>query len=650
MDRSISRRDFVNGVAVAVGGAVVRPPWWWQEGVYAPEQDPAYYPPALTGLRGSHPGSFEMAHAMRDGSIGSVLSAARPTGEHYDLIVVGAGISGLAAAYYYRQAVGTSARVLLLDNHDDFGGHAKRNEFSVSSDAGTREPMSVGQRSASQSSITGDGARLLGYGGTQSIDGPDTYSRGARALIADLGVDLERFYTAYDRGFYLRRGMSQGVFFDRETFGRDHLAVGAGVAPWATVLTQAPLDSHVRQDVIRVYEGTTDYLAGRTKAQKIEHLARTSYQNYLLHDVKVAPEAIPVFQALTNDLWGLGIDAVPAYALYDSGFRAGFQGLGLDPATAGHLKATPPEGEEPYIFHFPDGNATVARLLVRRLIPAAVPGHTMDDIVGARVHYAALDGAGPVRLRLNSTAVRVRHVGPHEVEVTYVRGGTAWTARAGGVVLACWNMVIPYLCPEMSATQKAGLAYGAKVPLVYTNVAFTNWTAFDRLRVANIYAPGCYHTLVDLDYPVSLGNYHFSHGPEQPIVAHLLRTPCHPGLPAREQHRAGRAELLATSFETFERNIRDELSRILGPGGFDPARDIAGITVNRWPHGYAYEYNTLWDAAAWPGAEKPCVVGRQRFGRIAIANSDAGAHAYTNTAIDEAHRAVRELVGEARSG
>jgi spermidine dehydrogenase len=617
MDRPISRRDFVNGVAVAIGGALVRPPGWWQDSTYAPEQDPNYYPPALMGLRGSHPGSFETAHAMRDGAIESMLAAARPTGERYDLIVVGAGISGLAAAHYYRAAAGPTARVLLLDNHDDFGGHAKRTELGA---GGGRAP-------------------LLCYGGTQSIDGPDEYSAVARALIAELGIDLDRFYTAYDRGFYRRRGMSQGVFFDQETFGRDHLAVGAGAVSWERVLAGAPLDDAARRDVIRVYEGTQDYLAGMTVAEKREHLARTSYRDYLLKDAKVSPAAIPVFQALTNDLWGLDIDAVPAADLYESGFRAGFPG-----AKRSHLKATPPEGEEPYIFHFPDGNATIARLLVRRLIPRAIPGHTMDDIVGARVHYAALDAAGPVRLRLNSTAVRVRHVTPHEVEVTYVRGGTAWTARANNVVLACWNMVIPYLCPELPAAQKAALAYGAKVPLVYTNVAFTNWRAFERLGVANVYAPGSYHTLIDLDYPVSIGGYHFSDGPDEPIVAHLVRTPCRPGLPARDQHRAGRAELLATPFETFERNIRDQLARVLGPGGFDPARDIAGITVNRWPHGYAYEYNTLWDAAAWPGVERPCVIGRQRFGRIAIANSDAGAKAYTNCAIDQGHRAVTELL------
>jgi spermidine dehydrogenase len=618
MDQPISRRDFVNGVAVAIGGALV-PPTWWQDGVYAPEQDPNYYPPALTGMRGSHPGSFETAHAMRDGAIEGLLRSARPTGESYDLVVVGAGISGLAAAHYYREQAGAGARVLIVDNHDDFGGHAKRNEFGVG--------------------VSGSSTPLLCYVGSQSIDGPQEYSHVARALIDELGIDLDRFYAAYDRGFYRRRGMSQGVFFDRETFGKDYLALGAGVLPWDQVLAGAPLDDEVRRDVIRVYDGTADYLAGMTEAEKQEHLRRTSYKDYLLRDVKVSPRAIPVFQALTNDLWGLGIDAVPAWDLWESGFLAGFPRA----QTGKHLKATPPEGAEPYIFHFPDGNATIARMLVRRLIPGAVAGHSMDDIVRARVNYAVLDRPGAVRLRLNSTVVHVRHVGPGEVEVTYVRGGNAHTVRSGGVVLACWNMVIPYLCPELPAAQKAALAYGAKVPLVYTNVSFANWRAFERLGVANVYAPGCYHTLIDLDFPVSLGGYHFSAGPDQPIVAHLLRTPCHPGLPARDQHRAGRHELLQTSFETFERNIRDQLGRVLGPGGFDPARDITGITVNRWPHGYAYEYNSLWDAAAWPGVEKPCVVGRKPFGRIVIANSDAGAKAYANCAIDQAHRAVSEL-------
>jgi spermidine dehydrogenase len=592
--RPITRRDFVNGVAVSIGGALVPDALHalLQEAEYAPERDPGYYPPALEGMRGSHPGSFEVAHGLRDHAIGNLMQSAVPTSEQYDVVIVGGGISGLAAAHF----LGPTSRVLILDNHDDFGGHAKRNEFGS----------------------------LVMYGGAQSIDGPDRYSRTALGLLHELGVDLDRFYKAYDRSFYASRGLSQGIFFDRETFGADHLAVGAGIKPWREILAGAPLSEKARRDIARVYE------TGRHFTTPRDTLARMSYRDYLLNVMQVDASAMPYFQTLTHDLYGIGIDAVPALDVFEIGFPARI--------------ATPPEGEAPYIFHFPDGNATIARLLVRRLIPAAVPGSTMDDIVTARVNYATLDdSAHRVRLRLNSTAVRVRQDGSH-VDVTYVRGGKAWTVRASGVVLACWNMVIPYLCPEMSDAQREALAYGAKVPLVYTNVAFRNWRAFAALGVDAVYAPGSYHTLIDLDYPVSLGSYRFSTGPDQPIVAHMIRTPCRPGLAARDQHRAGRAELLTTTFETFERNVRDQLARILGPGGFDPARDITGITVNRWPHGYAYEYNTLWDAAAWPEHERPCVVARAPFGRITIANSDAGALAYTNSAIDQAHRAVHQLL------
>jgi spermidine dehydrogenase len=181
------------------------------------------------------------------------------------------------------------------------------------------------------------------------------------------------------------------------------------------------------------------------------------------------------------------------------------------------------------------------------------------------------------------------------------------------------------------------------VPLVYTNVAVANWQSFAKLGVRSIYAPGSYHSYAGLDLPVSIGDYRCSQSPGEPAVIHMMRTPCSPGLPARDQHRAGRASLLATSFETFERKIRDQLARMLGPGGFDPARDISAITVNRWPHGYAYQYNSLFDRFWLEGSAPPCELARQRFGRIAIANADADAYAYTDAAIDQAWRAVNEI-------
>jgi spermidine dehydrogenase len=285
---------------------------------------------------------------------------------------------------------------------------------------------------------------------------------------------------------------------------------------------------------------------------------------------------------------------------------------------------------------------------VRSLIPDSAPGHTMEDIVTARVNYARLDDPGhPVRIRLNSTAVAAKHVGDpstaKEVEVTYLTNGKARKVRAANCVLACYNCVVPYLCPEMPEKQKAGLAYAVKQPLVYTNVQIRNWIAFQKLGISYIYSPGGYFCSTTLDFPVSLGDYKFPSSPEEPCLLHLVRTPCSPGLPCKDQFKAGRYELFTTPFETFESKIHDQLGRMLGAGGFDPARDIQAITVNRWPHGYAYEYNSLFEPLDRPESERPCVIGRQPFGRITIANSDSDGHAYTNIAIDQGFRAVEEL-------
>jgi len=203
--------------------------------------------------------------------------------------------------------------------------------------------------------------------------------------------------------------------------------------------------------------------------------------------------------------------------------------------------------------------------------------------------------------------------------------------------------MIPYLCPELPEAQRDALHYLVKSPLVYTHVAISNWTSFHKLGIHQIVSPGSYHVFTALDYPVSLGDYRFPSSPEEPAVLFMLRTPCKAGLPARAQNRAGRAQLMGTPFATFERNLREQLGAMLGSAGFDPARDIHGITVNRWAHGYAYFPNSLFDPEWKKGAE-PWVVGRQKFGHITIANSDAAASAETDAAIDEAYRAVQEIL------
>jgi spermidine dehydrogenase len=214
--------------------------------------------------------------------------------------------------------------------------------------------------------------------------------------------------------------------------------------------------------------------------------------------------------------------------------------------------------------------------------------------------------------------------------------------RARSCVLACYNMMIPYLCPELPEKQKDALRYAVKIPLIYSSVALRNWTSFKTLGIWRVYSPGSYHSWLFLNPIVDIGAYRSPCSPDEPVLLQMVRTPVQPGLPERDQHRAGHFDILNTSFATFEHKIRDQLARILGPGGFDPVTDITAITVNRWPHGYAYEYNPLFDPD-WPEGNAPHVIGRAPFGRTTIANSDAGAAAYTDCAIDQAYRAVQEL-------
>ena len=627
MDRPISRRDFLNGVAVgtvaaasnalfpAAFAATLAPP------TGAAQDAAGYYPPLLTGLRGSHPGSFEGAHALRDGHTWPTPS---DTGEEYDLIVVGGGISGLSAAHFYRRQAAAGARILILDNHDDFGGHAKRNEFEL-------------------------GGRLhLLNGGTLEIDSPRPYGPVAAGLLSTLGVDVPKLVATQNLEFYERRGLRTGVFFDRETFGADTLAVGLNQVPFEHLLADAPLSARARRQIVELETAPLDYLPGLSSDDKKQRLSRMSYEAFLRDLVHAEPAVLKFYYARTMGEWGVGIDAVSALDCWAFDLP-GFRGMQLAKGSIARMGYTPAGYEDTggsYRLHFPDGNATLARLLVRDLIPAAVPGHDVEDVVTARVDYARLDRAdSPVRVRLNAIAVRARHVGDASaprVEVTYLRDGQPCTVRGRGAILACYNVMIPYLCPELPDVQKAALHSLVKTPLVYTSVALRNWQAFDRLKLHRVYAPGSYHTSLNLNPHVDIGRYRSGNSPDEPILLHMVRTPCKPGLAEHDQNRAGRAELLSTSFATFEYHIRDQLARILGAGGFDPARDITAITVNRWPHGYAPEYNPLFDQLV-PENERPHVLGRARFGRIAIANSDAGGGAYTDSAIEQGYRAAGEL-------
>ncbi len=398
---------------------------------------------------------------MRDGTFWQTAEKMHDTDGVYDLVIVGAGISGLSAADFYRTAK-PNAKILILDNHDDFGGHARRNEYHL------------------------NGRLELLNGGTELIDSPRPYSAVASGLLKTLGIEpktLAVLAKASDRP-EIYAGLGGATFFDKETFGADKLVVGGSGARGRR---DCRLESLPRQgaalaeqpaaDILRIETGTTDYFPGLTSAQKKDKLSRLSYFDYLSKVIKADAMAVAYYQKATHDEWGVGIDAEPALDCWGFGLP-GFAGLKLDPGSIKRMGNTAAGYNENTFetFHFPDGNASIARLLIRKLVPRAMPGRTVQDVVTAQANYGELDRDGaPVRIRLSSTVVGVRNLGSaaasRGVELAYARGGRVLRVHAATCVLASWNMMIPYLCSDMPEPQKAALHELVKIPLLYTSVA-----------------------------------------------------------------------------------------------------------------------------------------------------------------------------------
>ena len=619
MKQQITRRDFLDGMACAVvAGAAPQPGRALDAG--------AAYPPGRTGYGGSRPEDFAVAHGVRDGKRYDLR--AQPATERHDFIVIGAGIGGLAAAHYLREAR-PQARILILDNHDDFGGHARRNEFDVG------------------------GRLLLGYGGSESLEGiRRRWSPVARACVASIGVDVDRLERAFKVTLYPGLGLSSGLFFPRETFGVDRLVTGDpvrqlptdvplelhhGRAP-AQFLADCPVDDAQRARLLALYTEPRDVLSGMRDAEKRRLLKQTSYHDYLQRYYGLDERSLAMFDGRTFDLFACKATAVPSLLAWECQYP-GFQGLGLQMARAGILEG------DPYIHHFPDGNATLARLFVRGLIPGVAPGHSMEDVLLTRFDYGRLDEpANDVRLRLSSTVVALGN-NSSGVDVLYVRAGEPVRVSAGHVVYAGYSAMLPRICADLEEAQRKAVADQVRGPLVYVNVALRDWSSWVNRGVHYVNNPAGFYSHIKLDYPVSLGEYKSPSRPEEPMILHMLHVPWPDG-PIRDLRsawRAGRQIALSLPFDEFERRARDELTRILGAGGFDPERDIRAITVNRWGHGYAYDMDSLFDDEA--AAEREIRLSRKPLGRIHFAGTDAAWMAYAHWAMDAAHRAVHEIVG-----
>ena len=607
MKDNITRRDFLNGTQVAIGGSLFMPSQnLFGTSSFSLPND--YYPPALTGLRGSHDGSWEVMHSK---VLGKQWKKSKYE-EKYDLVIVGAGISGLSSAYHYKKTH-PQAKILLIDNHDDFGGHAKRNEFEV------------------------NGETRIGYGGTEAIDTPSSYSQEAKSLIKEIGIDVEKFYEAYDQSLYSSLGLGKGILFDSNSFSEERLVTGYNKVPWKEFAEKTPMTQKAKDDLVRIWTEKKDYLPILSDEEKHELLKNLSYYDFLKDYVKVDQQILEIFRRWGMSFWCVGIDEVPCTLIqnYDGGMP------GLDYT----LKRSGYRGDEPYIFHFPDGNATIARLLVRALIPGSVPGSSMEDVVLAKVNYSLLDGDSTTKIRLNSTVVDVSHTNDSSaVDITYVRKLDIHTIRADKCILACYNSAIPYLCSELPKKQVDGLKYNVKIPLTYTKVLIPSWKVFADLGLDFVYYTDAFYKQVELAYPVSIGDYKFNKSPDDSMVLHMCHSHHSKDIKGPDQWREGRRRLLSTPFSVYEGHVKDQLDGALGGGGFDSDRDISAITVNRWPHGYSYSNELIWEPD-WENEEsKPWVIGRQQYGRISIANSDAGASADTNSAITHGIRAAQEAL------
>jgi len=616
MDRDITRRDFIHDVSLASLGLALPAGVAAHAATGSPVPAGANYPPVRTGMRGSHPGAFEVAHALA--REGKSFPAPTDIDESYDLVVVGGGISGLAAAYYYRKRFGPDARILILENHDEFGGHARRNEFHQG------------------------GQMRLSWGGTMNLEYP-LFSDEVNELLAELGVDIDTLL----EGYHFRYGSGpkgkHAMFFDAETYGRDELVQDFSFRAGRETdldasIDRFPISKESRESLKKFYARRENVFAGKSEDEVRNLLRSISYTDFLKKYGGLTDEAADLFMRVTHGYAGVGADSLSAAECI--GASVPITHLLGSPHLSGS-GATDAGGD---VAMFPDGNASVARLLVRALIPAVAPDADASNLALARFDYSRLDEAGAtVRLRLNSTVINVaNHNGG--TRITYVNDGRVLRVKAKHSVLACWHAVIPHLCPELPDEQKEAQKYQVKRPLLVTNVLLRDSKAIDKLDLSGAYCPGRLHGAVWVVKGVdTMGYRHEWDDPGSvPVMFWGSIAPPDSTVPIKEQHRASRALLLAMTFDDFEREVRTVLAGMLGPAGFDVQDDILAITVNRWPHGYAYGYLDLWDPA-WPEGMAPHEIARQPYGNITIANADAGADAYTQVAIDEARRAVGEL-------
>jgi len=613
MHAPISRRDFLNGTLVASAGLVLGPRG------QAPTVSPA---DAWNGYGGvgdyarAHGNMYDVmttAHRMRDGEFDRAIAGATDTGEMYDLVAVGGGISGLAAAVVFQRKRG--GRCLVLDNHAIFGGEAKRNEFSVDGHTVVAHQASAIFLVPQRGGYTDAFYNLIGMDRSAF-----EYQTCAEMPLAHSPYDEPPNY-----GFYFgpQFGQRPGVWV---------------MDPWGKNLAGAPLSDAVKTELLRWRNGGNagpppprPQMEGDAISRQLD---RITLEEHLMARHQISRDTVRTFLSpVEGGGYGLGPDALSAYCNY--AIETQFPGDGDEKL-----------GDQ----MFPDGNSGFARLMVKTLIPAAFPGpRTVDAVWQNRVQFPALDRAGQAtRIRLNATVVRVAHAGdparaPHVI-VTYVIGNRLFSVKARAVVMAGGSWTTKHIVADLPESHRAAYGQFYRSPCLMANIAVRNWRFLYKMGISGCRWFQGLGNYLSVRKQATVGGITPTFGPDSPTVLTIKVLFSQPGVPVGEQGSRGRAQLLGTSFAQYERVFREQLGDMFAPGGFDPRRDIGGIILNRWGHAYVNPQPGFFFGT--DGQPAPRDILRNRaHGRIAFANTDlAGAMDHRNS-IREAERAVDQLIG-----
>jgi spermidine dehydrogenase len=637
LNSAITRRDFVYGSTLVIGGALVGCGKSEDVKVAAPgdfsfDVGDSWYGPGGVGdyasSHGNTPDLIQTAHQIRAGRFDKVSASAIDSGEEYDLVIVGGGFAGLSAAHHFHR-LNPSGRALILDNHPIFGGEAKRNDFEVN---GVHISGPQGSNDCAIQAATGD---------------PDDY-------FSALNIPREFQYTepgGSAAGMRIAQDNYEYLHWHEDKFDVGHFFRGADKPwvkdVWKSGLATTPWSDEVRQAFARVRTIETEDKAGRDTNRWLDSMTMKSYFE---NELGLPPEVSSFYDPIMASIIGLGCDAISAYwGLY-------FQLPGFK---------NPDRYNDIMLHSFPGGNAGIARHFVKQLIPDAIDGSTFENVIFGKIAFDELDRDGkPVRIRLNSTAVRVEHEGKTQdaerVRITYARDGQLHQLRAKSVVMASGGWVNRHVIRDLPDEYRRAYESFAHSPVLVANVALTNWRFLERLGVSAAIWSGGFGFTCNIRRPMIVGGKSQPLHPDEPIVLTFYAPIYKPGLGRKEQGIAGRAELLGTSFADYERQIREQMMTMFSASGFDPVKDIAGIILNRWGHaytnpgpGFRFGLNRWGHAYTNPGPgfrfgvndnPAPPDVIREPFGRIAIGHSELRGHQYWSGAAGEGRRAVEALL------